>query len=193
METSLTKVEFEKQFLNLVYKTDVLITAPNVAYHLNLPIEEVQDHLLTLELNGVIQQESDDQGNTHYIMPNRPDPGTLPARLEQGEGGEQGAAPGTYNPADLQSAPIYNKPGAKGKNVNGLVLNVIFPGVGSLVCGKMTGLAMIGLLLLGLLMFIFVDSWLGKAAGVLPIAAGWIWSIVAGVGLLNETEDRRRR
>lgn len=186
---ALEKVEFEKRFLSLVYKTDVVITAPNIAYHLGLPIEETQEHLLELELNGTIQQSTDAEGNTYYMMPNRPAPGTLRARLdaEAGEEGGGGAAPGVMNPADAPAAPIYKGAPAKGKNINGLVLNVVFPGVGSLVCGKMIGLAMLGLLVLGFVLF-FLPIGFGRLLGLLPIVGAWIWSIVAGVGLLNEKE-----
>jgi hypothetical protein len=187
---TMEKAEFEKRFLALVAQTNIVITAANIAYHLEVPIEEAQDQLLGLELNGVIQQQTDENGNTHYVMPNRPAPGTLPVHLrteQRGEGGQAGPTPGIQNPADLPAAPIYHSPGAKGRNVNGLVLNVVLPGVGSLVCGRMAGLGMLGLLLLGIVMF-FLPLGFGRLLGILPIVASWIWSIVAGVGLLNEKE-----
>lgn len=187
--TALEKAEFEKRFLSLVYQTDVVITAPNIAYHLNIPIEEAQEQLLTLELNGTIQQQTDESGNSYYLMPNRPAPGTMPQHAGQTPEGRTGGGgpPGVQNPADIPSAPIYSNPPAKGMNINGLVLNVVLPGVGSIVCGRMIGLAMIGLVILGLVMFFLPLGW-GRLAGILPIIAGWIWSIVAGVGLLNEKE-----
>lgn len=187
MTTAMEKAEFEKRFLALVYQTDVVITAPNVAYHLNIPIEEAQEQLISLELNGTIQQATDDKGNTYYLMPNRPAPGTLPANVDLEAQARSGGPPGLRNPADAPSAPIYSNPPAKGMSVNGLVLNVIFPGVGSLVCGKMVGLAMLGLVLLGIVLF-FLPLGFGRLLGFLPIAAGWIWSIIAGVGLLSERE-----
>jgi hypothetical protein len=188
---AMDKAEFEKRFLALVNQTNIVITAANVAYHLEVPIEEAEDQLLGLELNGVIQQQTDENGNAHYVMPNRGAPGTLPVQLrteQGGEGGATGQPMGVHNPADIPSAPIYSNPPAKGRNVNGLVLNVVAPGVGSLVCGRMVGLGMLGLLLLGIVMF-FLPLGFGRLLGVLPIAASWIWSIVAGVGLLNEKEQ----
>lgn len=181
------KAEFEKRFLALVYQTDVVITAPNIAYHLSLPIEEIQEHLLSLELNGTLQQSTDTQGNTYYVMPNRPAPGTLPA----GGGTEQAGGappPGVKNPADMAAVPLYSNPGAKGANVNGMVLNIIFPGVGSLVAGHKIGLAMLGLVILGILLFFMPLGW-GRLIGILPIIGGWIWSILAGVALLGEKEQ----
>ena len=190
MTKALEKTDFEKRFLSLVYQSDVVITAPNIAYHLNEPIEQVQEQLLSLELNGVIQQQMDDQGNTHYTMANRPAPGTR--RLGAEAGDEDDLPPKSNNPADAPAAPTYSKPGAKARNVNGLVLNVILPGLGSLVCGRKAGLAMMGLVLLGLVFFFLpLDLGLLRLGGVIPIIAGWIWSIAAGVGLLSEPEGRR--
>jgi hypothetical protein len=183
---ALEKADFEKRFLNLIYQSDVVITPPNVAYHLQIPIEEAQDQLIALELNGTLQQATDPQGNTYYMMPNRPPPGTFPAGTAPSTE-NRGNNPGVYNPAALPAIPMHNNPGAKGMNINGLVLNVVAPGVGSLVCGKMIGLAMLGLVILGIVL-VFLPLGFGRAIGLLPIVAGWIWSIVAGVQLLNQKE-----
>lgn len=184
------KAEFDKRFLALVNQSNVVITAPNIAYHLDIPIEETQEHLLSLELNGVLTQQTDPQtGNTIYVMPNRPVPGAVPGPAS--EQGEDRGPPGVHNPADLPHAPVISQSPsaapAKGKSINGLVLNVIIPGVGSLVCGKMSGLAMLGLLFLGLI-FLFVLPGFSKVLAVVPVIAAWIWSIIAGVALLNDRE-----
>ena len=189
MEAKLQKAEFEQRFLTLVNQTDVVITAPNIAYHLSIPIEEAQEHLLSLELNGTIQQATDEKGSSYYLMHNRPTPGTLPAiqdaDAQPASGGA--AAPGVHNPAQLPSVPMYKSPGAKGMNINGLVLNCIVPGVGSLVAGRMNGLAMLGLAILGIVLF-FLPLGFGRLLGILPIIAAYVWSIIAGVGLLDEKE-----
>jgi hypothetical protein len=184
------KAEFEKKFLGLVYQTNVVITAPNVAYHLGIPIEETQEQLLALELSGTIQQASDPQGNSYYVMPNRPAPGTMPAGGQPGtQTGSLGGPPGVFNPANLPSAPMYDSPAAKGMNVNGMVLNVIFPGLGSVICGRMIGLAMMALVLLGIVLFFVGHGFFGRLImGALPIAAAWVWSIIAGVQLLGQKE-----
>jgi hypothetical protein len=182
--------EFEKRFLALVNQTDTVITAPNIAYHLSIPIEEAQEHLLSLELNGTLQQSTDTQGNPYYQMPSRLATGTLPSggNLQTEARAGNPSPPGVYNPAALPSVPIYSSPPAKGKNVNGMILNVIFPGLGSLVCGKMIGLAMMALLLLGFILFFLPIGFFGRLLGIVPIAIAWIWSIVAGVALLGEKE-----
>lgn len=182
------KADFDKRFLALVNQTNVVITAANIAYHLEIPIEEAQEHLLSLELNGVLQQQEDDQGNTFYAMPNRPAPGTLPAQLSSGDGGGQGPAgsapPGVHNPAEQPPAPIYSGPQTApigGKAINQLVLNIVFPGFGSLVTGNMIGLAMMGLVLLGIVFFFVLGGW-SKLLGILPIVIAWIWSFFHGLG-----------
>jgi hypothetical protein len=182
------KAEFEKRFLALIYQTDVVITPPNIAYHLSMPIEEAQEQLLALELNGTLQQATDPRGNSYYMMPNRPAPGTMQAGSGlQSEAVGGGGPPGVYNPANAPSMPIYSNPGAKGMNINGLVLNVVFPGVGSLICGKMIGGAMLGLAILGLLLLVFLPGF-SRIIALFPLAGAWIWSIMAGVALLNEKE-----
>ncbi|PIE17063.1 MAG: hypothetical protein CSA65_09715 [Proteobacteria bacterium] len=188
------KAEFDKRFLALVNQTNVEITAPNIAYHLDIPIEEAQEHLLSLELNGVIVQEADDKGNTTYTMPNRATPGTMPQhQLEQqaasGEGKPRQAV-GVMNPADLPPAPVLSgkkHAPASGKAIHGLLLNILLPGLGSLVCGRMIGLAIMAVFLLGVASFFFMPGFT-KFFGVLPIIGAWIWSIVAGVQLMNVKE-----
>ncbi len=182
------KTEFEKRFLALVYQTNVVITAPNIAYHLSIPIEEAQEHLIAMELTGTIQQATDPQGATYYTMPNRPPPGTMPAGGAMGaQAAGSGGPPGVHDPASLPSVPMSSNPPAKGMSVNGLVLNVIVPGLGSVVCGKMIGVAMMLLALFGLILF-FMPLGFGRLIGFLPIIGAWIWSIIAGVQLLSNKE-----
>ncbi len=189
MEKSIDKAEFDKRFLALVNQTDVVITAPNIAYHLSLPIEETQEHLLGLELNGVLQPATDDKGSAYYILANRAAPGTMPAgnRL-LGEAEATGNPPGVHDPASLPSVPIYSNPGAKGMNINGLVFNCIVPGAGSIVTGHKNGFAMLALMLLGILLF-FMPLGFGRFLGVFPIIGAYIWSIIAGIGMLSEQES----
>ncbi|MBW2731503.1 MAG: hypothetical protein JRH20_03865 [Deltaproteobacteria bacterium] len=189
------KSEFDKRFLTLVNQSNVVITVPNIAYNLDIPIEEAQEHMLSLELNGVLTQQTDAQtGDTIYVMPNRPVPGAVPSP-ESEQGNNQGP-PGVHNPADLPPAPVLSQSPsaapAKAQSVNGLVLNAIIPGVGSLVCGKMIGLAMLGLLFLGLI-FLFMLPGFSKVLAVVPVIAAWIWSIIAGVQLLNDRETPHTR
>jgi hypothetical protein len=183
--------EFEERFLALVNQTDVTITAANIAYHLKLPIETVQEHLLALELDGVLRQQTDKEGNAYYEMPKRAAPGTLPAALAgEAPEGSAGAKPGVHDPATLPAAPIYGGPSAapaKGRNINGLVLNVLIPGLGSLICGRKEWIWLFALLLLGFVLLFGASGW-ARLWGVLPLVGAWIWSLIAGVALLNERE-----
>lgn len=187
------KAEFEQKFLALVNQTDVVISAPNVAYHLGIAIEEAQEHLIALELIGVIQQISGTEDHSTYTMPSRPAPGTLPARIDTSlEASQQsGLVPGVRNPADIAPAPILGGPAsapARGRNVNGLALNVIIPGLGSLICGRKAGINMMLLLLAGIVCIFVLPGW-SKLLAIVPVLAAWIWSIIAGVALLDERES----
>ncbi len=177
---ALEKADFEKRFLALVYQSEVLITPANVAYHLDLPIEQTQDQLLSLELNGVIQQEIDDDGNTHYVLPNRPAPGTKRLGAEGTDAPELNTS---NNPADIPTAPTLVSPGAEPKNILGMILNLMVPGLGSLVAGKMIGLAMMGLVLLGMITFLLPLGW-ARLLGLVPIIIGVLWSWIAGVKMM---------
>ena len=183
---ALEKADFEKRFLALIYQSEVLITPANVAYHLDIPIEETQDQLLSLELNGVIQQEIDDEGNTHYVMPNRPAPGT---RRLGAEGSDAPDLNKSNNPADIPTAATLVSPGVPAKNIYGMILNFIIPGVGSLVAGKMVGAAMLGLVLLGALMLILLPWKWGLLLGVAPMGIGFLWSWIAGVMLMFDKKS----
>ena len=188
------KAEFDKRFLAMVAQSNVPITGANVAYHLDIPIEEAQEHLLSLELSGTLSQQVDKEGDSVYVMPNRPQGGSMAVMATQ-SGDQQ--PPKVQNPANVAAAPVFHAsrpqgPGvsgaAKSNSVNGLVLNAIVPGLGSLICGKMIGLAMMGLVLLGLIL-LFVLPGFSKLTAVLPVAIAWVWSLIAGIALLNEKES----
>ncbi len=183
---ALEKADFEKRFLALVYQSEVLITPANVAYHLDVPIEETTDQLLSLELNGVIQQKIDDDGNTYYVMPNRPAPGTK--RLGTEEGSDAPDLNTSNNPADIPTAPNLVSPGVPAKNIYGMLLNFFIPGVGSLVAGKKIGAVMLAMVLLGMLMLILLPWKWGLLLGVAPMGIGVIWSWIAGVMLMFDNK-----
>jgi hypothetical protein len=182
---AMEKAEFEKRFLALVHRSEIVITAPNIAYHLSIPIDEAQDRLLDLELNGTLQQAASPRGDTYYVMPHRPMPGTMRVTATPVTPGAASVIPGVYNPAALPAMAVCS--GAKGVNINGLVLNVIVPGAGSLVCGKAIGVAMLAVALLGILLM-FLPLGFGRLVGLLPLFVAYLWSIVAGVQLLNRKE-----
>ena len=179
------KAEFEKRFLALCNETDVLLTVANVAYRLEVAVTETQEHLGHLERAGIIRKSTTDDGTPCYELPGR-----SAGQVQSSAPTTSPANPAVHNPADLPAAAVYRNDSsgaARGRSVNGLVLNTIIPGVGSLVCGKMTGLLMLLLLAVGIAMFFVLSGW-HKAWGVAPIVVAWIWSIIAGIGLLDDKE-----
>ena len=73
---------------------------------------------------------------------------------------------------------------ASGKGVNGLVLNIIIPGLGTLIYGKRTeiGVGQLALFVLGFPMFWF--HWLFALA---MIAGAWVWSAVVGFQMFSSS------
>ncbi len=66
------------------------------------------------------------------------------------------------------------------KGINGLVLNIIIPGLGTILYGK-TEIGVGQLVLAGLGIPMFWLSWMFALA---MIAGAWIWSIVTGFQLM---------
>lgn len=85
--------------------------------------------------------------------------------LEPATGGQQGI-----------SAPVSQG------GVNHLAMNVVVPGLGSLVRGRRSlGLAQLGLAVAGVPMLFFV-WWLG----LLMMLGGWCWSVASGIGFVRQ-------
>lgn len=61
--------EFEQDILKLAFETDARITTASVAYYLGLPSSEVEPMLDTLLEKGVLELDSDDEGNLFYRVP----------------------------------------------------------------------------------------------------------------------------
>jgi hypothetical protein len=72
---------------------------------------------------------------------------------------------------------------ASAKGVNGLVLNIIVPGLGTILYGK-TEIGVGQLVLAGLGIPMLWFSWLVALA---MIAGAWIWSIVTGFQLMSSS------
>jgi hypothetical protein len=73
---------------------------------------------------------------------------------------------------------------ASAKGVNGLVLNLVVPGLGTLLYGKRTeiGVGQLALAVLGIPMFWF--SWFFALA---MIACAWVWSAVVGFQMFSSS------
>ena len=72
-------------------------------------------------------------------------------------------------------------PPANPRGVNGLVLNLILPGLGSLYCGQSsTGTKQLALFGGGIIMCFFFFF-----IGLFMIIGSWVWSAVVGLQLLG--------
>jgi hypothetical protein len=75
--------EFEKRFLEFVYRTDIAITPSALAYYVEIPIAEAEEHLKRLVAKDVVKLDFSPSGELVYSFPNRqaigpPVPGMSP-------------------------------------------------------------------------------------------------------------------
>src|SRR6266550_1950028 len=61
----------EHRLLDLAYTTDSTITAPLLAYYVPCSIDDAERVLDRLSAEGRLRLEVDDDGNVHYVVPNR--------------------------------------------------------------------------------------------------------------------------
>lgn len=66
---SMNVQQFEQEILKLAFETNARITAASVAYYLGLPSREANRMLNELLQQGVIELDSDDDGNLFYRVP----------------------------------------------------------------------------------------------------------------------------
>ncbi len=63
--------EFERRFLEFVYRTDLAITPGALAYHVGVPIAEAEEHLKGLVSRDVLKLDVAANGDLVYTFPNR--------------------------------------------------------------------------------------------------------------------------
>jgi hypothetical protein len=63
--------EFERRFLEFVYRTDLAITPGALAYHVGIPIAEAEEHLRKLVSRDVVKLDIEASGDLVYSFPNR--------------------------------------------------------------------------------------------------------------------------
>lgn len=63
--------EFEKRFLDFVYRTQLAITPSALAYHTGIPIAEADAHLKALVGRDVVKLDVEPNGDLVYSFPNR--------------------------------------------------------------------------------------------------------------------------
>lgn len=67
--------QFEQAILKLAFETDARITTASVAYYLGLPSRRCNELLNQLLAEGVLELDSDPEGNLYYRVPNKPQGG----------------------------------------------------------------------------------------------------------------------
>ena len=65
--------QFEQAILKMAFETDAKITTASVAYYLGIPSRKANELLETLLEQGVLELDSDHDGNLYYFVPNQGD------------------------------------------------------------------------------------------------------------------------
>ncbi len=81
--------DFEQRLLGTIFTTDVPINPATVAFLYKVTVQEASDLLQQAAVHGLLNIESDDEGNILYVFPNR-------QRIPGRDG--KPATPGTPNP-----------------------------------------------------------------------------------------------
>jgi len=161
--------DFEVRFLEFAYQSTVTLNVPAVAHALRMPTAEVSDKLEDMAARDVIGREIDDEGNVFFTIPGRARPPANPPLQRVGEPGQM----------------VHVSPPSEGTAVTALVLNIIIPGVGSLVAGRTSqGVVQLVMWVVSFpLMFVLI--------GFPMLLAVWIWSLVSGIQILEESKRRQ--
>ena len=69
--------QFEQAILKMAFETDAKITTASVAYYLGIPARKANELLEALLAEGVLELDSDGEGNLYYFIPNQGDPASL--------------------------------------------------------------------------------------------------------------------
>lgn len=117
----------EHRLLDLAYTTDHLITAPLLAYYVPCSIEDADRVLDRLVAESRLQLEVDDDGNMHYLVPNRQKM-TRP-RVSQSFVPSPSYSLARREPSMLEPRHTPNAAAAA-------VLSMIVPGAGQLYAGR---------------------------------------------------------
>lgn len=163
--------DFEVRFLEFAYKTTETLNVPAVAHALRLPTAQVSDRLEDMAARDVIGRDVDDEGNVFFTIPGRP--------------GARTAANPPLQRVEPHGQLAHISPPSDGTAVTALVLNIILPGVGSLVAGRTSQ----GVLQLVLWVVSFPLCLV--LIGFPMLLAVWVWSLVSGIQILEESKRRQ--
>ncbi|HEY2748838.1 MAG TPA: hypothetical protein VGL86_29660 [Polyangia bacterium] len=163
--------DFEVRFLEFAYKSTATLNVPSVAHALRMPTAEVSDKLEDMAARDVIGREVDDEGNVFFTIPGRPTerPSANPPLART-------AAPGQM---------VHVSAPSDGTAVTAMVLNILIPGVGSLVAGRTSqGVVQLVLWVVSFPLCLVL-------IGFPMLLATWIWSLVSGIQILEESKRRQ--
>ena len=161
--------DFEVRFLEFAYKSTVTLNVPAVAHALRMATAEVSDRLEDMAARDVIGREVDDEGNVFFTIPGRARPPADPPLARVGQPGPM----------------MHISPPSEGTAVTALVLNIIIPGSGSLIAGR-TSQGVIQLV-----MWVVSFPLCLVLIGFPMLLAVWIWSLVSGIQILEESKRRQ--
>ena len=163
--------DFEVRFLEFAYKSTTTLNVPAVAHALRLPTAEVSDKLEDMAARDVIGREVDDEGNVFFTIP--------------GRATERPPAHPPLSRVEPHGQLAHISPPSEGTAVTALVLNIILPGVGSLVAGRTSqGVTQLVLWLVSFPLCVVL-------IGFPMLLAIWIWSLVSGIQILEESKRRQ--
>jgi TM2 domain-containing membrane protein YozV len=164
--------DFEVRFLEFAYQTTATLNVPAVAHALRMPTALVSDRLEDMAARDVIGRDVDDEGNVFFTIPGRATAPRAPANPPLQHVAHNGAM-------------MHISPPSEGTAVVALVLNILFPGVGSLVAGRTSqGVAQLVLWVVSIPLMVVLIGF--------PMAlAAWVWSLVSGIHILEESRRRQ--
>jgi hypothetical protein len=176
--TAPTAEEFEQRFLEFAFTTTLRIDGASVAYALKLPIAKAAEQLEELAARDVLLREVDDEGLVYFRLPGRP------------KAGSAGRALVKATPPGVPVRPTHGGAGGVGiappvppQVMAGLVLNLVFPGLGSIVMGKTSeGITQLVLLVISLPLCLLL-------VGVPMCVAVWGWALATSLRALKSNES----
>jgi TM2 domain-containing membrane protein YozV len=163
--------EFERKFLEYAYgpATPTELRATEVAHAVKFPISETEKHLEDLAARDILVRAVDEEGFVFYRLPGKKVRASSPADK----------ALVVKEPEAIATRPPETQA------TMGLVLNLVLPGVGSIVAGKTgEGIAQLILFTFGLpLCFILI--------GIPLCVAVWGWALSTGLRAVHESQNAR--
>ena len=166
----------ERRFLKWAYAPDAPIDlrAPEVAHVLECAIAEAETMLEDLAARDALARSVDDDGFVFYRLPGRK-PAPPPPKSAAIVRHEPHAVRAVTPPIEESTATM------------GLVLNLVMPGVGSIVAGRTgEGIAQLVLFIVGLpLCFLLI--------GIPLCVAVWGWALATGLRAVSDAQKNRAK